>query len=310
MRWGRAYFAVQFAAGAAWWIAVAASPWVRETTLGSLDPVAVAVLDIPLFVIASAAAAWGSKTAAIVATGWTSLVAAALAVYATITTEAGWGVLIMAASAAGSVLALSMVLLGRIPSEWLIRGPLAFRSATIRTTPAAHVTATLVQIVVFWGAFLIAIPFLVKLFEDRWAVDATFPWVALPVGIALLAAASALGLWAASVMSTRGQGTPLPFAMANHLVIAGPYSWVRNPMAVAGIVQGVGIGLILSSWLVIVYAILGSLLWNYAIRPHEERDLEERFGDAFRRYQMAVACWIPRVPSRWPFNREGVQESQ
>ena len=128
--------------------------------------------------------------------------------------------------------------------------------------------------------------------------------------ILIVFAIVALGLWAASVMSTRGEGTPLPSAMANHLVIAGPYRWVRNPMAVAGIVQGVAIGLILSSWLVVVYAILGSLLWNYAIRPHEERDLEERFGDGFRRYRTAVACWIPWVPGRWPMTREGVQESQ
>jgi hypothetical protein len=32
---------------------------VREATLGNLDPVAVAVFDIPLFVVASAVAAFG-----------------------------------------------------------------------------------------------------------------------------------------------------------------------------------------------------------------------------------------------------------
>ena len=45
--WGRRYFGVQAIAGAAWWVAVFASPVVREATLGSLDPVIVAVLDIP-----------------------------------------------------------------------------------------------------------------------------------------------------------------------------------------------------------------------------------------------------------------------
>jgi protein-S-isoprenylcysteine O-methyltransferase Ste14 len=96
-------------------------------------------------------------------------------------------------------------------------------------------------------------------------------------------------------MSSRGAGTPLPSAMPNHLVIAGPYRWVRNPMAVAGITQGVAVGLVLGSWLVIAYSMIGSLLWNYAVRPLEEADLEERFGAEFRQYRDAVRCWIPRV---------------
>lgn len=56
-------------------------------------------------------------------------------------------------------------------------------------------------------------------------------------------------------------------------------SGAESGAARPSIVQGVAVGLILSSWLVIVYAIAGSLLWNYAIRPLEESDLETRFGD-------------------------------
>ena len=63
-------------------------------------------------------------------------------------------------------------------------------------------------------------------------------------------------------MSASGQGTPLLSAMPNRLVIAGPYRVVRNPMAVAGIAQGVAVGLILSSWRVVAHAVVGSLLWN------------------------------------------------
>ena len=96
-------------------------------------------------------------------------------------------------------------------------------------------------------------------------------------------------------MSTLGGGTPLPSAMPNHLVIRGPYRFVRNPMAVAGVAQGIGVGLLLSSWLVVVYAVVGSVLWNYAVRPLEESDLEQRFGDEFGRYRASVRCWVPRL---------------
>lgn len=297
MGWGRVYFAVQALAGAAWWIAVFTSSAIREATLGSLDPVTVALFDIPLFVIASAVAAFAVRSAAVVTTGWTALVAIALALYATVTAEAGWGAIVMAAAAGGSVLALCLIQLGRIPTTWIIRGPFAFRRAASRSTATAHMLTTLAQIVIFWGLFLVVIPLIIVLFEQRWSVALPLPWFTFPIGVGVLVLASALGLWSAFVMSTRGKGTPLPSAMPHHLVIAGPYRWVRNPMAVAGIVQGVAVGLILSSWLVVAYAVAGSLLWNYAIRPHEEADLEERFGDEFRQYRDSVQCWVPRVPA-------------
>jgi protein-S-isoprenylcysteine O-methyltransferase Ste14 len=296
VRWARAYFALQAIAGLSWWTAVFASPMVREATLGSLDPVAVAVFDIPLFVIASAVAACGVRAAAVVSAGWTCVVVMALAAYATVTTEAGWGVLAMAAAGAGSLIALGVMLLGRVPTAWIIRGPFAFRPAAIRPAAATHVLTTFGQIILFWGFFLVVVPFAIAFLEQRWAVALPFPTYAGPTGVAVLVLASALGIWSAVVMSTLGEGTPLPSAMPNRLVIAGPYRWIRNPMAAAGIVQGAAVGVIMHSWLVIAYAVAGSLVWNYIVRPLEEADLKERFGDEFEQYREAVRCWIPQVP--------------
>jgi len=289
MLWARLYFAVQALAGAGWWVAVFTIPAVKTLTLGSLDPVLVAALDVPLFVVGSALAALGWRPAAIVTTAWTVFVALGLALYATITTEAGWGVLVMAAAAGASVLALFLVLLGRLPTEWMTTGPFAFRSAT----GSRHVSNTLAQLVLFWGLFLMVAPVLILFLENRWRLHLTFGWPVAAAGVVILIAASALGLWSAVTMSTIGHGTPLPSAMPTSLVIAGPYRFVRNPMAVAGIVQGVAVGLILSSWLVVAYAVVGSVLWNYAVRPLEEADLEQRFGDDFRAYAATVRCWIP-----------------
>jgi protein-S-isoprenylcysteine O-methyltransferase Ste14 len=66
-------------------------------------------------------------------------------------------------------------------------------------------------------------------------------------------------------------------------------------MALAGVVQGAAIGLILSSWLVVAYAVAGSLVWNWIVRPLEEADLDTRFGQDYRRYRAAVRCWVPRL---------------
>jgi protein-S-isoprenylcysteine O-methyltransferase Ste14 len=295
-RWGRAYFAIQAVAGCLWWIAVFLSPAVRGATLGGLDPVLVAVFDVPLFVIASAAAAGGVRSAAVASSLWTTCVAVGMAVYATVTTQAGIGVLAMGAATAGSVAALCLVLLGRIPTAWIVRGPFAFRPARKRANAGFHVAATFGQIVVFWGFFLGLVPAGLAVLEQRWGLAFAFPAVAVPAGAAILILASALGIWSAAVMSTLGDGTPLPSVTANRLVIAGPYRWIRNPMAVAGIVQGAAVGLVLQSWLVVGYAVLGSLVWNYAVRPLEEADLSERFGEEFQHYRETVRCWIPRVP--------------
>ncbi|MDF2047050.1 isoprenylcysteine carboxylmethyltransferase family protein [Microbacterium sp. Kw_RZR3] len=293
---GRLYFAAQALAGAAWWVCVFAVPLVRTATLGDLDPALVAMLDVPLFVVASALAVLpgrAGRIVALVATAWTLLVTAALAVYATVTGLAGWGVVAMVAAATCSVLALALLWLGRVPTNWLLIGPFAFRRARPRRTPIAHVVATTAQIVVFWGLFLVVFPLAIQLLEKRWGLAAPVPaWVTL-IGAGVALAASALGLASAAAITVKGDGTPLPSAMPNRLVIAGPYRWVRNPMALAGIAQGVGVGLILQSWLVVVYALAGSLVWNYAIRPHEEADLEASFGDDYRRYRDEVRCWVP-----------------
>ena len=84
--------------------------------------------------------------------------------------------------------------------------------------------------------------------------------------------------------------------MAHRLVIAGPYRRVRNPMAVAGVAQGVAVGLLGTSWLVIVYALAGGVLWHLLVRPLEEQDLASRFGADYQRYRSTVRCWVPGAP--------------
>lgn len=299
MSWGRSWFALQAVTGAVWWVLVATSPWVRTATLGSLDPVLVAAVDVPLFVVASAVAAAGVRWAAAVATGWTAVVFVGMATWATVTREAGLGVVAMTAATVGSVLALCLVLLGRIPTELVTSGPLRFRTADAGAARHRHVLGTALQILVFWGLFLGVFPLLLAAAEARWRLRLELPGPLVATlfvtGAVVFLLASALGLASAVSMSTRGAGTPLPSAMPNLLVVAGPYRVVRNPMALAGITQGAAVGLVTSSWTVLVYAVAGSIVWNCVVRPLEEADLEDRFGDDFRRYAAAVRCWVPRL---------------
>jgi hypothetical protein len=98
-------------------------------------------------------------------------------------------------------------------------------------------------------------------------------------------------------MALRGRGTPLPLCAAREFVTTGPYRHVRNPMAVAGIAQGVAVGVFFDSSLVVLYALAGAVLWHTAIRPPEERDLLARFPAAFPAYRDEVPLWVPRLVS-------------
>ncbi len=174
---------------------------------------------------------------------------------------------------------------------WYLKG---FRKARA-AGPAWNLAKTAMHTSLFWALLLFLVPWqLARL--DVWAGWGTFalpgasvwPWV----GFALF---GGLGLWSGATMAYHGQGTPLPLDFPNRLVVRGPYRFVRNPMALAGLTQGLFVGLHLGSWLTIAYIVAGGLLWNYFARPPEEHHLELEFGEEYRAYKANVGCWIPRL---------------
>ena len=161
-------------------------------------------------------------------------------------------------------------------------------------SPGVNLAKTLLQMIVFWTTFLYGLPRGIIALERTFGVPGfdSGPWRG-PAAVVFVAASS-LGLWSAFAMALRGRGTPLPLDTASRLVVAGPYRYVRNPMAIAGLAQGFCVGLYVGSWSVLAYVGAGFVVWNWFVRPMEEADLEQRFGDEFRRYRAAVRCWIPR----------------
>lgn len=275
---------------------------VQRWTLGDWDRGLLVGPDLLLFVGASAAAAVrGQRAVAVVAAVWTSAVAAALAIYGLTERAAGWGVLLMALAAVGTLAATATLWFGRLPSQWFFVGPFAFRVAAERPG-ARNLRRSLTQLVVFWTAFFVLVPLIVQAAERRLRLD----WPVLHSGgwrwsgAVVFAIASALGLWSCVTMALRGEGTPLPAETARRLVVAGPYRRLRNPMAVAGGLQTAGVGLVTGCWMVVALAAAGALAWDQLIRPHEEADLASRFGAEYERYRSDVRCWIPSKAWRLP----------
>lgn len=171
--------------------------------------------------------------------------------------------------------------------------PALFRAAQL--SEQAALAWTVPQLAIFWSVFLGVLPAAIVELEPTVGL-APFRFAGQSViAVGLFSAAGALGLWCAYLMATLGRGTPVPTAAASKLVIAGPYRYVRNPMAIAGISQALAVGIGLGSVAVIGYALLGGAIWHVAIRPLEEQDLHQRFGPAYRRYQQSVGLWLPRL---------------
>lgn len=162
---------------------------------------------------------------------------------------------------------------------------------------SVNVAKTLLQTVLFWGFFLFALPALIGWLERRSGMiefrfdSSHLKWIAG----AIFAVAGSLGIWSGITMAAFGKGTPLPFDCPNALVIAGPYRHVRNPMVIAGLTQGIAVGMWMGSWPVIIYALLGAPVWILFVQPWEERDLMARFGEQYVCYRTHVRCWLPRI---------------
>jgi protein-S-isoprenylcysteine O-methyltransferase Ste14 len=111
---------------------------------------------------------------------------------------------------------------------------------------------------------------------------------ALAIGVTLFVASLRRFIWI-------GGGTLAPWDPPRHLVVVGPYRYVRNPM-ISGVTFVVfGEALMLRSWPHFLWALLflvNNLLW---IPFYEEPQLERRFGDDYRTYRRHVRRFIPRV---------------
>ena len=157
-----------------------------------------------------------------------------------------------------------------------------------------NVAKTFLQIVIFWLTFLVIIPRGLLSMERSLGVTPLVVLISPTIMWVVLVMASTLGLTSGMVMAVRGAGTPLPLDAPRRLVVAGPYRFVRNPMAIAGLTQGACVALLMHSWFALALVPAGFLVWNFIVRPLEERHMESVFGDEFRSYRQRVRCWLPR----------------
>jgi protein-S-isoprenylcysteine O-methyltransferase Ste14 len=285
---------LQAAAFITWWLILWKVPAARVPFAAGNDAARLLAFWLPDLGVScstSLAAAWllnaGSRWGILLA--WFAaggvVYAAAYCVASTTMTGSGWwGAVLMALAALLSAVAALDA------SAPLIE---IFRHAR-PASPGHNVVKTLLQIVLFWSFFLAVIPLAIRFVE----LQAGLAGFDLParrwLAAALFLGFSSLGLASGLTMARLGDGTPLPLDATNRLVVRGPYAYLRNPMVTAGMGQGVAVSLLLGSYGVLVYVLLGGLIWQGLVRPAEEADLAATFGAPYLEYREAVRCWWPR----------------
>ena len=110
-------------------------------------------------------------------------------------------------------------------------------------------------------------------------------------GAIVLVAGVVLGWWPIKLFQEIEQDVK-PWTSTPDIVVKGPYKFTRNPMYLMMVLVCIGFSIILDeAWVLIAAPVCGYVIYLIAIR-HEERYLEEKFGESYVAYKNSVRRWI------------------
>ena len=166
-------------------------------------------------------------------------------------------------------------------------------------SPRERIFALMVEGIFFLGILPGALVYFCPRLDRQLALPSgAFGMINLVLGGGVVVAGILFAWWAIYVQFTIGRGTPAPIMATQELIIQRPYNYCRNPMALGTIVAGLGLAIFIGSIsAVVVVLTLAVLLLTY-IKFLEEREMELRFGNAYREYRKQTPFIIPRFRRR------------
>lgn len=142
---------------------------------------------------------------------------------------------------------------------------------------------------------LYAIPFGAGMLLHRIVGGDSFPAPLLPslrtAGFVIVALGLLLAL-TAEILFVRAGTSAIPIRPTRAIITRGPYRFTRNPMYISLALDYVGLTLAVGYAWPLAGLPLALLAVDRWVIPREERYLEEKFGDEYRRYRAAVRRWI------------------
>ena len=183
----------------------------------------------------------------------------------------------------GEYVAVAFVLL---PSLYFARWTLDDRRLNARAV---------MQVITAVSLFLFVFPEIVfALRGGNWKSLLTLDRMAAGIWIQLLILAALPSISAVQEFAIRGLGTPIPYDPPRRLVTSGIYRYLANPMQVGcALSMGVWGAMLRNPW--IVLAMFGTALYSLTVAGWDERaDLDQRFGEPWRKFRREVCDWRPR----------------
>jgi protein-S-isoprenylcysteine O-methyltransferase Ste14 len=127
----------------------------------------------------------------------------------------------------------------------------------------------------------------------EWAL----PALRIPVSVPPVAGGSLIGLggllMVAAVRAMRRARTATsPYKPSTAVVSNGPYRFSRNPIYLAYTLTYLGVALLIGSLLALLLLPAVLAVVQVGVIRREERYLEEKFGEDYRRYKSGVRRWL------------------
>ena len=159
------------------------------------------------------------------------------------------------------------------------RGPLLHWMTPIFVT----VLFLLVHVALPWGLSSLST-------RHGWIDGRPGKWNLLALVLVVVGIAGTLWMMALHILASPGSFVEL--RPTRQLLTPGPYAASRNPMYLFELTFWFGWALFYGSIAVLIGFLLWLAMFHFVIVPWEERDLEARFGDAYRAYKARVPRWL------------------
>lgn len=114
---------------------------------------------------------------------------------------------------------------------------------------------------------------------------------ALWPGLALVVFSVGVMLWGGATMHAAGTSVN-PGLPTTAIVTSGPFRISRNPLYVSLTLLYFGLILAFNTWWGIILLVPLLLVMHFGVVLREERYLEQKFGDEYRRYKTKVARYL------------------
>ncbi len=118
-------------------------------------------------------------------------------------------------------------------------------------------------------------------------------WLNQVLGPVLTIGRIALVIWSVLTQYINGNGTPAPMVATQKLVTQGPYFYTRNLMTLGALFLYSGIGIWMSSGVLIILSVVVFSILLTFIYLHETRELVDRFGEEYLDYRKRTPFLFP-----------------